>query len=169
MFSILNVYKWSLVFAIFTATLSHCSSTDTVKPVHHDEVSSSSAISQPPVEPIIRREDSTVYIEMTAQVTDVEISEGVIYNAWTFNGTVPGPVLRVTEGDTLVFTLKIKIPAYLTLWIFTLYMLLQVANLLMLCQARKVHSLIQPPHLVYSCITVEPNRSLPISQTGCTA
>lgn len=104
MFSLLNVYKWSLVFAIFTATLSHCSSTDSVKPVHHDVVSSSSAVNQPPVDPIIRREGTTVYIEMTAQVTDVEISEGVIYNAWTFNGTVPGPVLRVTEGDTLVFT-----------------------------------------------------------------
>lgn len=108
MFSLMNVYKWSLVFAIFSATLSHCSTTDTVKPVHHNEVSPSSAVSQPPVDPIIRREGTTVYIEMTAQVTNIEISEGVIYNAWTFNGTVPGPVLRVTEGDTLVFTLKNK-------------------------------------------------------------
>jgi len=62
--------------------------------------------SRPPVEPVIRRDGSTVFIEMTAQVTDVEISEGMFYNAWTFNGTVPGPVIRVREGDTLVFTLK---------------------------------------------------------------
>lgn len=59
-----------------------------------------------PVEPVIQREGQIVNIEMTAQVTDVEISEGVFYNAWTFNGTVPGPVIRVKEGDTLNFTLS---------------------------------------------------------------
>ncbi|PZD95592.1 nitrite reductase [Paenibacillus sambharensis] len=64
------------------------------------------ALSQPPVEPEIRREGNQVYITMTAQVTNVEISEGVIYNAWTFNGTVPGPVLRVKEGDMIHFTLR---------------------------------------------------------------
>ncbi|WP_410769131.1 multicopper oxidase domain-containing protein [Fontibacillus sp. BL9] len=63
-------------------------------------------VNQHPVEPVIHRDGDTVHIEMTAQVTDVEISEGVFYNAWTFNGTVPGPVLRVKEGDTLSFTLK---------------------------------------------------------------
>ena len=28
-----------------------------------------------------------------------EISPGVYYNVWTFNGTVPGPTIRATEGD----------------------------------------------------------------------
>ena len=28
-----------------------------------------------------------------------EISPGVSYNVWTFNGTVPGPTIRATEGD----------------------------------------------------------------------
>lgn len=28
-----------------------------------------------------------------------EISPGVFYNVWTFNGTVPGPTIRATEGD----------------------------------------------------------------------
>ncbi|MEC2344759.1 multicopper oxidase domain-containing protein [Paenibacillus barengoltzii] len=60
----------------------------------------------PPVEPIIRREGHTVRIEMTAQQADIEISEGVTYPAWTFNGTAPGPVLRVKQGDQLEFTLK---------------------------------------------------------------
>ena len=26
-------------------------------------------------------------------------SEGHVFDAWTFNGTVPGPTIRVTEGD----------------------------------------------------------------------
>lgn len=30
-----------------------------------------------------------------------EISPGVVYNVWTFNGTVPGPTLRATEGDII--------------------------------------------------------------------
>ena len=28
-----------------------------------------------------------------------EVSPGVFFNAWTFNGTVPGPTIRATEGD----------------------------------------------------------------------
>ena len=28
-----------------------------------------------------------------------EISPGVFYNVWTFNGTIPGPTIRATEGD----------------------------------------------------------------------
>ncbi len=28
-----------------------------------------------------------------------EISPGVYYNVWTYNGTVPGPTIRATEGD----------------------------------------------------------------------
>jgi manganese oxidase len=30
-----------------------------------------------------------------------EISPGIFYNVWTFNGTVPGPTLRATEGDLI--------------------------------------------------------------------
>jgi len=35
----------------------------------------------------------------------VLIAPGVTYAAWTFNGRVPGPVLRVREGDTIQITL----------------------------------------------------------------
>lgn len=63
-------------------------------------------VNQPPVEPVIRRDGKDVYIEMTTQVTNVEISKGLTYNAWTFNGTVPGPVIRVKQGDQLHLTLK---------------------------------------------------------------
>lgn len=45
--------------------------------------------------------------EYTLEVTqeDIEVAEGVKYAAWTFNGTVPGPTLRATEGDTIRITL----------------------------------------------------------------
>src|SRR5919198_912117 len=29
----------------------------------------------------------------------MEISPGTFYNVWTFNGTIPGPTIRATEGD----------------------------------------------------------------------
>jgi FtsP/CotA-like multicopper oxidase with cupredoxin domain len=31
----------------------------------------------------------------------MEISPGLFYNVWTFNGTVPGPTVRATEGDLI--------------------------------------------------------------------
>src|SRR5574339_197863 len=34
-----------------------------------------------------------------------EVSPGVFYNVWTFNGTIPGPTLRATEGDIIRITL----------------------------------------------------------------
>ncbi|HXV88105.1 MAG TPA: multicopper oxidase domain-containing protein [Nitrososphaeraceae archaeon] len=34
-----------------------------------------------------------------------EVSPGVLYNVWTFNGTIPGPTIRATEGDTIRITL----------------------------------------------------------------
>jgi len=43
---------------------------------------------------------------MHAKETSVAIdNKGTQYAAWTFDGTIPGPVVRVTEGDTVEFTL----------------------------------------------------------------
>lgn len=37
--------------------------------------------------------------DMTAFETNVEIAKGITFPGWTFNGTIPGPTLRCTEGD----------------------------------------------------------------------
>ena len=34
------------------------------------------------------------------------MDDGVAYTYWTFGGTVPGPMLRVRQGDTVELTLK---------------------------------------------------------------
>ena len=39
--------------------------------------------------------------ELTAIDREIEVAPGVFFPAWTYNGTVPGPVLRATEGDIL--------------------------------------------------------------------
>ena len=31
----------------------------------------------------------------------MEVSPGIFYNAWTYNGSVPGPTIRATEGDII--------------------------------------------------------------------
>ncbi|MBZ9752896.1 multicopper oxidase domain-containing protein [Deinococcus sp. HMF7604] len=41
---------------------------------------------------------------MIAQNKDIEIAPGVFFPAWTYNGRVPGPTLRCTEGDRLRVT-----------------------------------------------------------------
>ena len=45
-------------------------------------------------------------IRMDALVSIVEVAPGVKFKAWTFGGTVPGPVLHVREGDLVHFTMK---------------------------------------------------------------
>ncbi|TIO81795.1 MAG: copper oxidase, partial [Mesorhizobium sp.] len=39
--------------------------------------------------------------EVTAEDKEIEIAPGILFPAWTYNGRVPGPSLRATEGDRL--------------------------------------------------------------------
>ena len=39
--------------------------------------------------------------DITAVDRSIEVAPGVHFDAWTYNGTVPGPTLRCTEGDRL--------------------------------------------------------------------
>lgn len=55
--------------------------------------------------PIERTASETVTIELTAKEVISEMAPGVYINYWTFDGKVPGPFLRVREGDTVVLTL----------------------------------------------------------------
>ena len=47
----------------------------------------------------------TVKVTLHAKETTVQIdNKGTEYPAWTFGGTIPGPLIRVTQGDTVEFT-----------------------------------------------------------------
>jgi manganese oxidase len=41
---------------------------------------------------------------LVAHDHDIEVAPGITFAAWTYNGTVPGPVIRATEGDVLRVT-----------------------------------------------------------------
>jgi len=51
--------------------------------------------------PITRTEPAYVKYDLTTQKVTAQMADGVAYEYWTFNGTVPGPMLRVREGDTV--------------------------------------------------------------------
>src|SRR3972149_2839389 len=38
---------------------------------------------------------------LTAVDKEIEVADGVHFAAWTYNGSVPGPVIRATEDDIL--------------------------------------------------------------------
>lgn len=54
--------------------------------------------------PITRTGTTTVEVAITAKEVISEVAPGVYLNFWTFDGRVPGPMLRVREGDTVVVT-----------------------------------------------------------------
>jgi Putative multicopper oxidases len=45
-------------------------------------------------------------IDLVATETTMTVAPGFVQAVWTFNGTVPGPVIRVTVGDTIRVHLK---------------------------------------------------------------
>lgn len=45
--------------------------------------------------------DGTKQFELTAAITKWEVSPGVIVDAWSYNGIVPGPMIKVDVGDTV--------------------------------------------------------------------
>jgi nitrite reductase (NO-forming) len=56
--------------------------------------------------PITRSHPELVVVELEAIEKRGELSEGVEYEFWTFNGQVPGPFIRARVGDTIEVRLK---------------------------------------------------------------
>jgi FtsP/CotA-like multicopper oxidase with cupredoxin domain len=48
---------------------------------------------------------------LTAQPATRDIGNGVTANVWTYNGTVPGPEIRVKVGDTVVVHFRNQLPS----------------------------------------------------------
>ncbi|MCC6626764.1 MAG: nitrite reductase, copper-containing [Chloroflexi bacterium] len=56
--------------------------------------------------PINRTQPATVKIDLETTELTATMADGVTYTYWTFNGTVPGPMLRVRVGDTVEVVLR---------------------------------------------------------------
>ena len=55
---------------------------------------------------IERREPQMVRVEVETIEKVAELNDGSTYRYWTFDGQVPGPMVRVREGDTVEIVLK---------------------------------------------------------------
>lgn len=61
-----------------------------------------------PLEPTM---DGDVKVfELTTSVIQWEVDAGKVVEAWAYNGQVPGPMIRVTEGDRVRVVLKNELP-----------------------------------------------------------
>ncbi|UIP01441.1 copper-containing nitrite reductase (plasmid) [Halobaculum sp. CBA1158] len=56
-------------------------------------------------DPIDRDTSETVEVDLTAREVRAEIEDGVVFDYMTFDGQVPGPMVRVRRGDTVRVTL----------------------------------------------------------------
>jgi nitrite reductase (NO-forming) len=64
-------------------------------------------LAQPQVAaPIPQRAPTLVKYEVETREVTALMDDGVAYTYWTFGNTVPGPMLRVRQGDTVELTLK---------------------------------------------------------------
>lgn len=83
----------------------------------HDGLKVSKSIESLPVEtakltlppevppPIRRKKPARVKIDLEVKELNMRLADGVDYTFWTFGGTVPGPFIRIREGDYVDFTL----------------------------------------------------------------
>ena len=55
--------------------------------------------------PITRNSPDVVRIDLEVKEVKARLADGVNYEYWTYNGTVPGPFLRVRVGDTVELTI----------------------------------------------------------------
>ncbi|WP_437676870.1 multicopper oxidase family protein [Sorangium sp. So ce131] len=56
-----------------------------------------------------------VEVDLTAKVADVEIVPGTATPAWTYDGGIPGPLLRARAGDRVVVHFRNELPAPTTI------------------------------------------------------
>ncbi len=54
--------------------------------------------------------DGTKEFDLTTKIVDWEVEPGKIVKAWTYNGMVPGPVIKVEVGDKVKVVLDNQLP-----------------------------------------------------------
>ncbi len=61
-----------------------------------------------PLKPTI--ENGVPVYDLTTKIVQWEVSPGTVYEAWTYNGTMPGPEIRIRQGQTIRVRLKNELP-----------------------------------------------------------
>lgn len=103
----------SISFAIFTISILLMASTAALAPSlstasPNDTVSGVNGNNN--IQKQSEQQPKTHVYTLLAQDTTVEIAPGVRVDAWTYNGTIPGPTLTATEGDRVIIHFINKTP-----------------------------------------------------------
>lgn len=93
-------------------------------------------VAQPEVLPPLS-DTHTVYVKLALIDKTVQITPDIKYRAWTFNGSVPGPVIHARVGDTIDVTLT---------------------NQAIMGHSIDFHAALAPPNIAYQ--TVKPGQTL---------
>lgn len=60
--------------------------------------------------PVEVLDDGTKVFEITAAITPWEVEPGKVVDAWTYNGMVPGPMIKVDVGDKVRVVVRNELP-----------------------------------------------------------
>lgn len=110
----------TLLFGV-TAVLTACTSADLARPAPRagspTEAAAGPAAPTKPYQPSASKGSGKPAREyqITSQVASAEIVPGKKTQVWTYNGQLPGPVLRVTQGDLLRVTYRNELPEQSTI------------------------------------------------------
>jgi len=76
-----------------------------IKPADFEKVKNIAKAADDLPKPLTRDTVRKVSVDLNAVEVISDIAKGISYHYWTFNKTVPGPFLRVREGDTVELNL----------------------------------------------------------------
>ena len=68
-----------------------------------------------PVTADLAEDPNTLEVELTARISEIEIVPGTRTAAWTYNGALPGPLLRAKVGDRLIVHFRNELPEATTI------------------------------------------------------
>jgi nitrite reductase (NO-forming) len=95
----------AIIAVILSASVLYGASGDSPVVLQSEEGAWTHAPNVPP--PIKRTEPKLVVVHWEAKETKIELTPNIVYETyWTIEGEVPGPLLRVREGDTVEIHLK---------------------------------------------------------------
>ena len=86
-----------------------CSSPSAEKPPSGEPVGWADGIALPPITDL-NSDPHVLEVNLEAQLADVQLVPGGKTRVWTYNGGVPGPLLRAQVGDRLIVHFKNSLP-----------------------------------------------------------
>ncbi len=63
--------------------------------------------------PVGEREPTTINVDLVTEERIAHLDGGTTFRYWTFNGTVPGPMIRARVGDTIIVKLHNPIDSHM--------------------------------------------------------